>query len=68
VAGNPTLERAQQRRLISIIWEKKDLWIEHLRSIDSLEKPAPMLLLYEKKLISVKLHNICRCEILLILL
>jgi hypothetical protein len=62
------LERAQWRRLISIIREKKDLWIEHLGSIDPLEEPTPMLLLYEKKLVSVKLRNISRCEILLTLL
>jgi hypothetical protein len=58
------LERAQQRRLISIIWKNNDLLITHLRSIESLEEPAHMLLLYKKKLVSDKLNNIHRCEIL----
>jgi hypothetical protein len=64
--GNPMLNRAQWRRLVSIIWEKKDLWIEHLGSIDPLKEYAPIKLLYEKKLVIIKLHNIHRCENLLL--
>jgi hypothetical protein len=62
------LERAQRRRLIPIIWEKNNLWIERLRSINPLKESTPILLGQEKKLISVKLHNIHICKILLLTL
>jgi hypothetical protein len=62
------LERAQRRRLIPIIWEKNNLWIERLGSINPLKEPTPILLGQEKKLVSVKLHNIHICKILLLTL
>jgi hypothetical protein len=65
---NPMLERAQRRRLIPIIWEKNNLWIERLGSINPLKEPTPILLGQEKKLVSVKLHNIHICKILLLTL
>jgi hypothetical protein len=62
------LERAQRRRLISIIQEKKDLWVPHLGPVDPLKESAPILFMHEKKLVSVKLKKIHRYEILLTLL
>jgi hypothetical protein len=62
------LERAQRKRLISIIREKKDLWVPHLRPVDPLKESAPILFMHEKKLVSVKLNIFHRYEILLTLL
>jgi hypothetical protein len=41
---NPPLERAQRRRLIPIIREKNNLWIENLRSINPLKESTHILL------------------------
>jgi hypothetical protein len=41
---NPVLERVQWTRPNPIIWEKKNLWIQHLRSIDPLKQSTPILL------------------------
>jgi hypothetical protein len=68
VTRNPTLERMQWRRHIPIIREKKNLWIECLRSINPLKEFTLILLGQEKKLVRVKLHNIYTCEILLLTL
>jgi hypothetical protein len=65
---DPPLERAQQKRLIPIIWEKKNLWIENLGSINPLKESTPILLGQENKLVSFKLHNIHTCELLLLTL
>jgi hypothetical protein len=42
--------------------------MERLGSINLLKESTPILLGQEKKLISVKLHNIHTCEILLLTL
>jgi hypothetical protein len=66
---NPTFERAQRRRRIPIIREKKNLWIERLRSINPLKEFTHILHGQENELVSVELHNIHTCEeILLIIL
>jgi hypothetical protein len=41
--GNPTLESAVRRRLSSIIWEKKNLWVSLLGAFDPLEESAHIL-------------------------
>jgi hypothetical protein len=65
---NPPLERAQQRRLIPIIREKKNLWIKNLGSINPLKESTPILLGQENKLVNFKLHNIHTCKLLLLTL
>jgi hypothetical protein len=65
---NPLLERVQWRRLIPIIREKNNLWIKNLRAINPLKESTTILLGQENKLVSVKLHNIHTCEILLLTL
>jgi hypothetical protein len=44
------LERAHQRRLISIKQDNKDLWVPDHGSMDPLKEYTPILSLYEKKL------------------
>jgi hypothetical protein len=48
------LERAQRRRRILIIWEKENLWIERLGSINPLKESTLILLGQENELVSVK--------------
>jgi hypothetical protein len=64
---NSTLERPQRKWLIHIIREKKNLSIDQLGSINLLKESTTVLLWQErKKLVSVKLHNIHTCKILLL--
>jgi hypothetical protein len=47
-------------------YRKKNLWIKNLGFINPLKESTPILLGQENKLVSVKLHNIHACEILLL--
>jgi hypothetical protein len=47
---------------------KKDVYIKHLGPINPLKESTPILVRQEKKCVSVKLHNIDTCEILLLTL
>jgi hypothetical protein len=52
---NPMLKIVQWRRIITIIWEKKNLWIKCLRYMNPLKESTPILLRWEKQT--------CKCKI-----